>query len=70
MAKDMKKILFFSILVLSIVIANSIIYLVAPIENKIIYTNCILLINSSIACWTIHIIGNKVFETQNFRSSY
>jgi branched-chain amino acid transport system substrate-binding protein len=47
--KDKEKILFFSGMALAIVIANSIIYLVSPIENKIIYTNWILLINSSVS---------------------
>ncbi len=46
----LKKItIFFIVLVSSIIIANSIIYFVQPIENKIIYTNWILLISSSIA---------------------
>jgi hypothetical protein len=44
-----KNTIFFIILVSSIIIANSIIYFVQPIENKIIYTNWILLISSSIA---------------------
>lgn len=47
--KNKEKILFFCGMALTIVIANSIIYLVAPIENKIIYTNWILLINSSVS---------------------
>ena len=48
--KDNKKILFIIIgLVISIVVANSIIYLAEPIESKIVYTNWILLINSSTA---------------------
>jgi ABC-type branched-subunit amino acid transport system substrate-binding protein len=47
--KDKKKILLIVGLVSAIIVANSIIYLVTPIESKIIYTNWILLINSSIA---------------------
>ena len=46
---DNKKILFIIGLVISIIVANSIIYLAEPIENKIVYTNWILLINSSTA---------------------
>ena len=49
MKKDNKKILFIIGLVISIIVANSIIYLAEPIENKIVYTNWILLINSSTA---------------------
>jgi branched-chain amino acid transport system substrate-binding protein len=49
MRKDNKKILFIIGLVISIVVANSIIYLTEPIESKIVYTNWILLINSSTA---------------------
>jgi branched-chain amino acid transport system substrate-binding protein len=41
-----KKKLFIIGLVISIIVENSIIYLVEPIENKIIYTHWILLINS------------------------
>src|SRR5215212_6162720 len=44
-----KKILFVIGLVISIIVENSIIYLVEPIENKIIYTHWILLINSATA---------------------
>ena len=44
-----KKGLFFIGLLISIILENSIIYLVEPIESKIIYTHWILLINSSIA---------------------
>jgi hypothetical protein len=36
-------------LVISIIVANSIIYVAEPIESKIVYTNWILLINSSTA---------------------
>ena len=42
-------IMFFIGLVTTIIVANSIIYFAQPIENKINYTNWILLINSSIA---------------------
>jgi ABC-type branched-subunit amino acid transport system substrate-binding protein len=49
MKKDNKKILFIIGLVISIIVANSIIYLTEPIESKIVYTNWILLINSSTA---------------------
>ena len=46
----MSKLFFFIIgLVIAIFIENTIIYVVQPIESKIIYTNWILLINSSIA---------------------
>ena len=46
----MSKLFFFIIgLVIAIIVENSIIYLVEPIESKIIYTNWILLINSSLA---------------------
>jgi branched-chain amino acid transport system substrate-binding protein len=44
-----KKKLFIIGLVISIIVENSIIYLVEPIESKIIYTHWILLINSSTA---------------------
>ena len=44
-----KNIIFFIGLVTTIFVANSIIYFAQPIENKITYTNWILLINSSIA---------------------
>jgi branched-chain amino acid transport system substrate-binding protein len=44
-----KKKLFLIGLVISIIVENSIIYLVEPIESKIIYTHWILLINSSTA---------------------
>ena len=45
----MSKLFIFIIgLVFAIIVENSIIYLVEPIESKIIYTNWILLINSSI----------------------
>jgi ABC-type branched-subunit amino acid transport system substrate-binding protein len=44
-----KNIIFLIGLVTTIIVANSIIYFAQPIENKIIYTNWILLINSSIA---------------------
>jgi branched-chain amino acid transport system substrate-binding protein len=47
--KDTKKLLFIGGLVLSVITANSIIYLAEPIESKIIYTNWILLVNSSVA---------------------
>ena len=49
MKKDKKKILFIIGLIIAIIVANSIIYLMEPIESKMIYTNWILLINSSIA---------------------
>ncbi|MGC2425836.1 MAG: hypothetical protein WA421_02270, partial [Nitrososphaeraceae archaeon] len=49
MKKDNKKILFIIGLVISIIVANSIIYVAEPIESKIVYTNWILLINSSTA---------------------
>ena len=46
----MSKLFFFIIgLVIAIFIENTIIYVVQPIESKIIYTNWILLINSAIA---------------------
>jgi hypothetical protein len=44
-----KKKLFIILLILSIIVENSIIYQVEPIETKIIYTHWILLINSSTA---------------------
>ena len=47
--KDMKKIVFVGGLVVAILIANSIIYVAEPIESKIVYTNWILLLSSSLA---------------------
>jgi hypothetical protein len=44
-----KKQLFIIGLLISIIVENSIIYQVEPIETKIIYTHWILLINSSTA---------------------
>ena len=51
MKKDKRKVLFLfvGVLIISIVIANSIIYFAEPIESKIMYTNWILLVNSAVA---------------------
>ncbi len=63
-----KKKLFIIGLILSIIVENSIIYLVEPIETKIIYTNWILLINSSTATGlsvilvVIKLLKQKIFD--------
>lgn len=49
MKKNKKKISLIGGLIISIIVANSIIYLAEPIESKILYTNWILLVNSLIA---------------------
>jgi branched-chain amino acid transport system substrate-binding protein len=53
--KNYKKKLFIIVLIAAIIIENSIILYVYPIENKIIYTNSILLFNSALAA-TLSII--------------
>ncbi len=50
-----KKGLFITALITAIILENSIILYVSPIENKIVYTNWILLINSALAA-TLSII--------------
>ncbi len=47
--KSNRKLLFFVGLIVSVTVANLVIYLTEPIEKKIVQTNWILIINSSIA---------------------
>ncbi len=61
-----KNTIFFIGLVSSVIIANSIIYFIQPIENKIIYTNWILLISSSIAViLSVIFVTIKLFKQKN-----
>jgi len=65
-----KKGLFLLLLIVAIIIENSIILHVSPIENKINYTNWILLINSSLAAGLSILLVINIIFTQKTLNSY
>jgi branched-chain amino acid transport system substrate-binding protein len=70
MKKDNKKMLFIIGLVIAIIVANSIIYVAEPIEKKMIYTNWILLINSSIAAGLAVLLAVADFLKQKILNNH
>ena len=67
---DKKKGLFIILLIVAIIVENSIILKVSPIENKIYYTNWILLINSSLAAGLSILLVINIISTQKILNSY
>ena len=67
---DKKKGLFIILLIGAIIVENSIILHVSPIENKIYYTNWILLINSSLAAGLSILLVINIISTQKILNSY
>jgi branched-chain amino acid transport system substrate-binding protein len=67
---DKKKGLFIILLIVAIIVENSIILHVSPIENKIYYTNWILLINSSLAAGLSILLVINIISTQKILNSY
>src|SRR5215207_6744051 len=65
-----KKALFVISLIAAIIIENSIILEVTPIENKINYTNWILLINSSLAAGLSILLVINVIVTQKILNTH